>query len=439
MRKYLLVFLGLLVSVLAAHAQRIELDSKLKLAEPKVNADTTYKIFFNIKNIKPTDRYTVSIEDRNRGKATPGRDYKNLIANSLIFNELTSVTSFNLVVNKDIEKGEVDESIVLRFQAQKADTMLIRYFTFTITDADKKEPEKYWIMPIADTTYNSLKILTAASFDFFGKSQFKNFTGDLTVSMPELWLIGNTFTMGINSSIFNYNYYTADSTRRTPYGENVLIGPTTRALIADSTRFVRNRYNLESKTDIKTWGYNVQLLFGLNDLDKKRMVRSYYTLHLEGLSTQENTTYKKFITRTDTLVYTAADASANLPFTGTARATDTQGVNERTRAYFGVGYTTYVAIPKKFDFYGQGIIGIGTNAPVRNVSITDLPGGGRLTRTITTSDRLGFYLLKTRITEKFTKLNGTAGVEIRGNIGETKPIIAAYLGLQIGLDTFFKK
>ncbi|MBD2717268.1 hypothetical protein KBK19_19670 [Microvirga sp. STR05] len=255
--------------------------------------------------------------------------------------------------------------------------------------------------------------------------------------MPELWSVNDKWTIGLNTSIFHYHYYTADSSRGRNYAENILLDPATQALIPDSTRFVRNGFNLESKSDYRTWGYTVQILLGRADLDKKRMVRSYPTIHLEGLSTRTTTTTKKIPIRADTLVYNAG--YANRPFTGIARPVNTVEVTNRTKAYFGVGYTTYVSIPKKFDFYGQAIFGVSTNNPVYKVASEELPPNGRRTIVTTTYGPKAFYLFKTRITEKYTKLNGTAGVEVRGNLGETDPFIAAYLGIQLTLDTFFKK
>ncbi|MBD2717269.1 hypothetical protein KBK19_19675 [Microvirga sp. STR05] len=167
MKKCLLVLLGVLLGMQAAQAQRIEIESKLKLAEDSTK-NKTYTINFSIKGSKPGEVYAVSIEDRNKGKATPTVDYT-FSPNPTpvtVTNTTSMLGSFTIIVNNDAEKGEPDESIILRMQAQKTtspDTMLIKYVTFTITDAHKPVPGKYAVKAIADTSYNNLRILTAAS------------------------------------------------------------------------------------------------------------------------------------------------------------------------------------------------------------------------------------------------------------------------------------
>jgi hypothetical protein len=432
MVKRVLFIAGLLLSQLSTYAQRIETDKKLVFTEG--SKDSVYTVSVNIKNFRVVDKYKVTVEDKNTGTASGGIDYVLATDKALDLTSSAPGGQFSFTVKNDAVV-EPDETIILRIQATRADTVLYAFRTLTIVDPKFVKPKQPRIRPVADTTFASLKILTAASFDFYGKPQFKDFAGDLTVHMPELWET-DKFTIGLNTGIRRFHYYTADSTNRRIITDNILLRPVGQPPVVDTTRYVRRISALNSKTDIKTWGYTVQLLFGRAGQDRKRFVRGYATVHLEGLSNTYRTVYTKSALRNDTLTYRKADQGQVFAYYEPIRPTAVE--LKKAQAWFGGGYTMYAAFPKKFDFFGQAIFGGNTNNPIFSTEIRNVNGSPVATR-VTRFQGRPFYLYKARITEKYTKLNGTAGVEIRGNFNDpSSSFVAAYLGVLINIDTFFK-
>ncbi|WP_324680313.1 hypothetical protein [Hymenobacter sp. GOD-10R] len=453
MNKAILLLILCLLKVALSEAQELEVASKLKLAERAT--DTTYTVVLTIKYNSVADPYTVTVIDRNSGTATQGVDYRHRLASGQILTSSTgspNTFTVDITILKD-DQVDPDETIELFLEAKRtkdsAANSIPKEVVFTISDfkkssvAKKKGGDDTFI---ADSLHRDLLLFTGASFDFFGKSQFKNFAGSVTAHLPDLVRIGSIkgtpITLGLDGSIFHYHYYTADTSGGRNYSESYLVNPNVRRLVPDSTRYVRSSYALNSKTDIRVWGYNAQLLIGLGKppQDKKQSsyVRAFLTVDAEVLVTTYRTTLTKTNVRTDTAIYRSSDARRVALYQQTRPS---EVVNNRAYGYFGVGLTTYMSFAKSFDFYAQGVIGKTTNNPsLEDIPVTVSDPEFRLQRLV--NDAWGsYYLVKGRITEKYTGLNGTVGVEIRGLLPKNAPFVAAFLGIQFTpekIKAFFK-
>lgn len=452
MKKIYLLFIILLSLIIKIKAQKISIEKEnltLKVVSSSQEYED-YTIPFTVRETHPEKKYTVIIQSNNTGESAAYKfDYlllktnQSSDANPLTIEDVNMTGEFIIRVMKNAKSNE---SFKLNIKAFNSETNVSAEYSFTIKNSLDAAPnasttgQTTTVNFFPDTANASIQLFTGSNFDFFGDSDFDDFAGELSLHMPDLWQIkisdDNITSLGFNAAISNFNYYSADSSNGRFYTENILLLPNQNRLIPDTTKYVRSIYALNSNTKYETWGFYFQPLLKLTS---NKISRVYLTFHTEVLSIITETTFNKKSVRNDTLTITSTDLSNGKVFSSFGGLRPDLIINKKVHGYFGAGLTSYMSYPKKFDFYGQAIFGITTNNP----TLENIPAGVsndriRVISQSVADDWGGFYLVKARLTEKFTKLNGTVGVEVRGLFPKEIPFVASYLGIQLNLDKFFK-
>lgn len=417
-----------------------------RLTEP-TGSEQIYTVPFFIHNTRPNVVYTVTVEDRLEGSANSPHDYE-LVDNATSTPTVTRTITLPSVVNgqfmlriKHDTLSHHNRTIVLQLRAlsSTADTMLFLKKVITImapsgpsTSEGGAEPTVFKI----DSLHSSLKIFTGSNFDFFGEQTFKKFAGDFEVHLPDLCAVNNNrIRFGLNLGITYYHYFRADTANGNFHNENVL-GKPEAPFVSGQTRYGSNIYALNTSTDLQNWGYHSQLLISWGkQLLTKNGLRTYLTLHGEALASTATTTFDKRLIRTDSITYRSGDRTVFqrgglMPTERTTQSWD---------GYFGIGPTFYYEQTKLLEASGQIILGATSYNPKRVDALESIGGTSSflLNRKTEFSTWTIFYLARVRVTEHVTKLNGTAGVEVRGIFPQYNPFIAAYLGIQIDIAKFF--
>lgn len=426
-----------------AFAQKIVFDKNHSFDKPL--ADSVIWVNVYLKESRPRNYFNLTVLDLNQGTANNGSDYivDNPLRHRTRFNYLDS---FPLIIKSNSRKTPGDQTIVLLVKAISEDTTISGQLSITLREKKgtgntaKKNSAKPKKEFETDTAHVSLSILTAGSFDFFGNSQFTKYAGELNAYMPDIWFN----RLGLNAGISHLHYYTADSSSGKIYTSNVLLDPTTTQFTS-TTKYKAATYALNSKTDQRTWSYYLEPIFRFGELnpDKKRIARLFLTGHFEVFTAQATTTY--IVDSLQNIELTFDKNRDSLKVFSTKPIRPKQIVNTTVDGYFGIGPTLIVDYPNRFSFNATFITGYTTGYPqleAQEALQTTRSGNPVLVHGLAVRDRNiwnGFYFGRASIVEKYTKLNGTIGFNVRGFYPVYTPRIAAYLGFQLKLEDFFKK
>jgi hypothetical protein len=432
MKRISLVLITSFFCIVAA-SQNIVIPLQYTFQEPP-SGGTAHNIPFQISGNPNNTQYRISITASPSSTAVPTTDF---ILGPVSPNPVTSNGVISITVYNNATRNPTLRRLDLRIiGAPVTNVGAILDTTININIQD------YGALPLAlrqdaDTTHVSLSLLTAASFDFYGQSAFGKYAGNVNVHMPAIWN-----RIGLNFGISHLNYYTADTSSGRIYTSNVLLNPAENKL-TDTSKFKVATFALNSKTEFKSWSYYAQLLYYSGSEEKPpkdAIARFYYTMHFEAFTQQSKTTFKVDSIFNSVETYTSTRDNRKV-FAATNGVRPKEIVRKQTDGFFGVGGTLCLNYPNRFNVFSQAIFGITTANPrFLETYVPDTSPQIVRAYQITKKDDPGsFYIFKGQIMEKFTKLNGTIGVEIRGLFPTYDPLIAAYLGFQLKFEDFFKK
>ncbi|GAB3937024.1 hypothetical protein [Larkinella terrae] len=281
-----------------------------------------------------------------------------------------------------------------------------------------------------DSSDFQFTLLTGSNFSFFEKPKLTNFAGILNAYMPNI--IGR---LGISVGISNLNFTMDD-----PSFSNVIYPPK-NVLIDPKSGFVSGaayesitykRYRSENLT---SWSYYMQPTFELFSGEN-------YNLsilgHLEFLSQTSNSKISEKNVQIDTLkIVLPRDEKIVLRSNRTPEPDRTITL-PFSHGYFGLGVLWNVKQKDKFNFSLNAVGGRTTdNFNARQqLFFNELTNPRR--DPILEIDRSSkwFYFVRALLTEKFTKVNATIGLDLRGN-GKYPPQVGAYLGIKVDFSKFF--
>ncbi|HEY0065993.1 MAG TPA: hypothetical protein VGB46_01475 [Flavisolibacter sp.] len=433
---------ALIAAFLLVHdvlSQNIAVPMSYTFQEPP-SGGQTHNIPFQITGNAAGIGYMISLSSTSSstGGAVAGRDY---ILGPPPSNPVTTSGIISLTIFNNSTVNSLLRTVDIHIRATPSSQVGNPLDTII-----KVNIQDYGALPLAqqvnmpDTVHVSLSLLTAASFDFFGQSSFGKYAGNINASMVNIFK-----RWGLNAGISHLHYYTSDTSSGKVYTSNILLDPTARR-VSTNTQYRAATYALNSKTDYSTWAYYMQVLVYTGKEvrpAKDAISRFYVTLHTEAFTQQSKTTYMvDSISNTVRTYDPLYDRRKTFSLSVDYRPKEV--VAKRTDGYFGIGGTQFLSYPNKFNFVAQAVFGVTTANPkfLAEPIETDQSDSPEIIRgyAIKQKDHMaGFYLVRTQIVEKYTKLNASFGVDIRGAFPMYNPLIAAYLGFQLKFDDFFKK
>jgi hypothetical protein len=293
--------------------------------------------------------------------------------------------------------------------------------------------------------------LNAYNFDFGNTSVSSNYVGHLNLFAPslnkktddaedEITMKKERWGLGFNTGILKISYNQKDSSNIFQnFRENVFISPFDE--LKDSLKYLKqiNNYKVETKNTV--WSFYVQPTLELTEATNKQHV--YLHAHAELLATHWSSTTTIANIKQDTGLYIKA---ANQNFVIRSRLNDevTSSTNNLS-GYFGAGFTFDLKPWDNGSFFFQPTIGFTTNKP--SASSTDISTairyGNSSTKASPTLDKIwnSFYLVRAYYTHSINKTaerDGSTiivGMDIRGFFPVYAPQYAAYIGLNVGLDS----
>ena len=180
---------------------------------PKVSKGNTVSLVFKINNIPKGETVTLEIKDSNEGTAESGTDY-DITTTSLIkkidYNG-PNILQLDLKVMTAKEK-----TIVLNVSSTGSKQNTYKITVNLNSSADfisLAKPAKSDALVVPDTTRWKVRIVTGGNFDFFNGPKIKDFAGELTVSLPNIFAVkgAEDNPIGVQFGLFNFHYYQSDS------------------------------------------------------------------------------------------------------------------------------------------------------------------------------------------------------------------------------------
>lgn len=295
---------------------------------------------------------------------------------------------------------------------------------------DEKVKEK---IQANDHDDNRIMFLNAYNFDFGGTTLRSNYVGHLNFFSPSLSSKEDSrWGWGFNTGIMKINYGQKDSitTSGSQQIESVLLSPFDT--IKPGLKYLReiNTYKTEKKNTV--WSFYVQPTFELTKKNSQQHI--YVHAHLELLATKWSATTTITNIKRDTSIlpqdFTPTVFKSNLSTTNTYTIHSLSG-------YFGLGFIFDLKPWNGGSFFFQPTVGYTSNKPT--LSSVDINSGlpvyydkkddkPRMWRS--------FYLIRANYKHILSKdATVIVGMDIRGLLPLYNPQYAAYIGLNIGLDS----
>ncbi len=299
---------------------------------------------------------------------------------------------------------------------------------------------------------NRIMFLNAYNFDFGNTSPSSNYVGHLNLFSPSLnkkvnenendiEMKNERWGWGFNTGILKISYSQKDSSNAFQnFKENVFISPFDE--LKDSLKYLKqiNTYKVETKNTV--WSFYVQPTFELTKASNKQHI--YLHAHAELFATHwsSKTSIVNIKQDTDTGLYIKA---TNPGFVIRSRLSDEVSTSSNTvSGYFGAGLTFDLKPWDNGSFFFQPTLGFTTNKP--SLSSTDISSsinGTAVKKTNSVFDKTwnSFYLVRAYYTHGISKTaerDGSTiilGMDIRGFFPVYAPQYAAYIGLNVGLDS----
>ncbi len=322
------------------------------------------------------------------------------------------------------------------------------YTNYIYAQEASTENEKAGISKIQD---DRIMFLNAYNFDFGNTSMSSNYVGHINLFSPSLNKKGTTeikmkterFGWGFNTGILKINYNQKDSSNKFQnFKENVFISPFDE--LKDSVRFLKQINNYKVETSTTVWSFYVQPLFELTKASGKQHI--YVHAHTELLATKwsSTTSIVNVQESPDTATFTKA-AYPNIVIRNRI-SNDVSTSTNTLSGYFGLGFTFDLQPWEKGSFFFQPTLGYTTNKPsasstdITNNIRTGMPGV-RSASNVIGKNWNSFYLVRAYYTHSIAKTpekDGSTivlGMDVRGLFPFYAPQYAAYVGLNVGLDS----
>lgn len=270
--------------------------------------------------------------------------------------------------------------------------------------------------------------LNAANFDFNGKLS-SNYLGHFNVYIPSK----NRWKVSVNAGIMKLNYGSDDSTSNDSYRtENVFIKPLDTFAIGGKYLRQFNKYSTRIRNT--AWSFYAQPLLNLNG-ESKNGTKIYFHAHLELLVNKFNVTTDISNVQTDTATFTNPIGYIR-PNVATKNSYTTTYLN----GYFGLGATFDIGLAKSSSLFLQGTAGVTTNYPQQaSAPSSNQRGAGPApySKVNTYDSWYAFYLVRVYYNQVISdNAKIVIGTDIRGLFPRYNPLYAAYIGLNLKLDSF---
>lgn len=304
--------------------------------------------------------------------------------------------------------------------------------------------EKTGVSKIQD---DRIMLLNAYNFDFGSTSLSSNYVGHLNLFSPSLnrknddnSMEDKPFGVGFNTGILKINYSQKDSSNTFQnFKENVFVSPFDE--LKDGLKYLRqiNNYKVETKNTV--WSFYVQPTLELTKATAKNHI--YAHLHAELLASRWSSTTKINVVKEDTSVF---NNPAPTGFVIRSRLSEEVTTSSNVVAgYFGTGFTFDLSPWNGGSFFFQPTFGFTTNKPsASSTAISNYIRGsatGLKPGIVYTKRWNPFYLVRAYYTHSISKTpekEGSTivlGMDIRGFFPDFPPQYAAYIGLNVGLDS----
>lgn len=304
---------------------------------------------------------------------------------------------------------------------------------------------------VSKTQNNRLMLLNAYNFDFGSTSLSSNYVGHLNLFSPSLNKIHNITSanismkeerwgLGFNTGILKINYNQKDSSNVFQnFRDNVFISPFDE--LKDSLKYLKqiNNYKVETKNAV--WSFYVQPTFEITKASNEQHV--YLHGHAELYATKWTSKTSIVNVKQDTGLYTIANSSGLV--LRTRLSEEVSSSSNSISGYFGLGVTFDLKPWEKGSFFFQPTLGFTTNKPsASSIAIassirTGATRGGA--SSVYAKNWNSFYLVRayyTHLIAKTANREGSTiivGMDIRGFFPVYAPQYAAYIGLNLGLDS----
>ncbi|HYG39366.1 MAG TPA: hypothetical protein VD908_12130 [Cytophagales bacterium] len=427
MNRVILLLIVFTLSISKQYSQNLTFDVDTAIFKES-SKDSYYYLTLKMVGNSMPDPVQITIQHSDLS-ATRLMDYDFIVGSHVGLQNLTSASGYlmtiGFIVKPDAFK-ENDEQFVLNFVYDSAGTTITKSKLFIIKDVSQDTP-----VSVPDTSLWKVRLVTGSNFDFFGTPTFKNFAGVLDIFLPDIFQSSKWKSRdGLNLGLFNYSYFSADSSGRVPRSENYFTDPSTRMSVVDSTKYVREIYSVNSRVTYNNWGFYLNLL---HTLDKSKWHTVFLSLNSELIWRNQTTTYNEQLIRQDTFVYNRTDSTQGKVLQGFKGISPKYNYQKFYDIYLGIGVPIKVNIKNLFDLYLEPSAGF-TFFDALKLESTDDNGVKKYKK-----ERvfIPYLLTKWRLTTNVTPVDITLGGEIRPVPAEDT-FIAIYLAVAISLDKLIK-
>jgi hypothetical protein len=278
---------------------------------------------------------------------------------------------------------------------------------------------------------NRIMLLNAYNFDFGSTALASNYVGHLNLFAPS---IDKKKKWGFNTGILKISYGQKDTSQNSEslVMENTFINPFDT--LATGIKYLRqiNAYKTEKKNTV--WSFYVQPLYELTEPSAKQHI--YLHTHLELVSSKWSATTTISNKQQDTAIF--AGPHDGFVIRSAISNNSSYTINSLS-GYFGAGFTADLRPWDGGAFFFQPTIGETSNRP--SPSSEDISANvryGTTSRSTTAREWNAFYLVRSYYTQVINDAALVIGVDIRGLFPLYAPQYAAYVGLNIGVDSILK-
>ncbi len=424
--------LVMVFSILFAFSQPLTANFEndtVTIERDKVN-DLTVNIPVNINGLNPPAGSANSINYAvNPAPATtmlPGSFSLNVSSVTIVAGTLQVKCPITVIHGSNAGGAALYISVQLSYNNPAAQTSIV-----VLKVAEKKKEEKSEEDKTGDLSdRNRIMLLNAYNFDFGSTSLKSNYVGHLNFFAPHL---GKNSRWGFNSGIMKINYGQKDSTGTgfASAPENVLLSPFDT--IKAGLKYLREINSYKTEKSNVVWSFYVQPTFEIIRKSKTKNQRIYFHLHMELLASKWTSTTTIVNLKRDTSILPQNFSTA--VFRNNLNSTNTYSVNSLS-GYFGAGVTFDLIPWKDGGFFFQPTIGLTSNAP--SLSSVDIATGLSTNSFNKENPRTwrSFYLVRANYRHLLSKdATVNIGMDIRGLLPLYNPQYAAFVGLNLGLDS----
>ena len=279
-----------------------------------------------------------------------------------------------------------------------------------------------------------IMFMNAYNFDFGGNLAGSNYVGHLNIYSPAM---GSTEKWAFNSGIMKINYSQKDTSLENDpvLRENLFISHFDT--LGAGLKYLRRltRYSTIKKNQV--WSFYFQPMFQIHKTSNSS--RIFLHLHTELLASKwtATTTFNPLFQ--DTAVFNpGTHSNFSIRYRYDTRSVYT--INSLS-GYFGAGLTYDMKLWNKGEFVVQGTIGFTTNKASPTSTDLDVTFSGNGGDKAPTAQRnlTGFFLIRANYIQKLSETsNVVIGTDIRGFVSQYAPQYAAYIGLNVGLESVLK-